>query len=109
MSKAGCKGNNGENWLLRPGTSSQSRGYSSKWLIWLVCREPLDFLDIYTTLSSMEIYTVRVLSTGGGRGEASPPKIPASPPKGLPVIIHIVQELLFMPNNDRVYHTRVEI
>ena len=50
MSKAGCKGNNGENWLLRPGTSSQSGGYSSKWLIWLVCREPLDFLDIYITL-----------------------------------------------------------
>ena len=26
---------------LSPGTSSQSEGYSSKWLIWLVCREPL--------------------------------------------------------------------
>ena len=23
------------------GTSSQNEGYSSKWLIWLVCREPL--------------------------------------------------------------------
>ena len=29
---------NGKNWLLNPGTSSQSEGYSSKWL---VCREPL--------------------------------------------------------------------
>ena len=34
-------GNNGKNWLLSPGISSQSEGYSSKWLIWLVCREPL--------------------------------------------------------------------
>ena len=24
-----------------PGTSSQSAGHSDKWLIWLVCREPL--------------------------------------------------------------------
>ena len=38
ISKAGCKGNNGKNWL---GTSSLSEGYRSKWLIWLVCREPL--------------------------------------------------------------------
>ena len=36
--KAGRIGNNGKNWLLNPGTSSQSEGYSSKWLIWLVCR-----------------------------------------------------------------------
>ena len=28
--KAGCVGNNGKNWLLNPGTSSQSEGYSSK-------------------------------------------------------------------------------
>ena len=41
ISKAGCKGNNGKNWLLSPVTSSQSEGYSSKWLIWLMCREPL--------------------------------------------------------------------
>ena len=40
-SKASCMGNNGKNWLLNPGTSSQSEGYSSKWLIWLVCGEPL--------------------------------------------------------------------
>ena len=40
-SKAGCIGKYGKNWLLNPGTSSQSEGYSSKWLIWLVCREPL--------------------------------------------------------------------
>ena len=26
---------------IHAGTSSQSEGYSSKWLIWLVCREPL--------------------------------------------------------------------
>ena len=32
---------NGKNWLFSPGTSSQSEGYSSKRLIWLVCREPL--------------------------------------------------------------------
>ena len=38
--KACCKGNNGKNWLLSPGTTSQSEGYSSKWLIW-PCREPL--------------------------------------------------------------------
>ena len=34
------KVNLAKNWLLNPGTSSQSEGYSSKWLIWLVCREP---------------------------------------------------------------------
>ena len=33
--------NNGQSWLLSPGTSSQSEGYNSKWLIWLACREPL--------------------------------------------------------------------
>ena len=26
--KAGCRGNNGKNWPLNPGTSSQSVGYS---------------------------------------------------------------------------------
>ena len=35
--KLGCKGNNGKNCLLNPGTSSQNEGYGSKWLIWLVC------------------------------------------------------------------------
>ena len=40
-SKEGCKGSNGENWLFNPGTSSGSERYSSKWLIWPVCREPL--------------------------------------------------------------------
>ena len=39
--KAGCMGSNGKNWLLNPESSSQSEGYSSKWLIWLVVREPL--------------------------------------------------------------------
>ena len=29
-----------QKWLLNPGTSSQSEGHSSKWLIWLVCRNP---------------------------------------------------------------------
>ena len=29
------------NWLLSPGKSSQSEGYSSKWLFRLVCGEPL--------------------------------------------------------------------
>ena len=42
--KASCIGSNGKNWLLNPGTSSQSEGYSSKWLIWLVCREPLHIM-----------------------------------------------------------------
>ena len=36
---------NGKNWLLSPGTSSQSEGYSSKWLIWLVGGEPLNKLS----------------------------------------------------------------
>ena len=40
-STAGCIGNKDKNWLLSLGTSSQSERYSSKWLIWLVCREPL--------------------------------------------------------------------
>ena len=40
-SKARCIGNNGKIWLLNPETSSQSEGYISKWLIWLVCGEPL--------------------------------------------------------------------
>ena len=39
--KASCIGSNGKNWLLNPESSSQSEGYSSKWLIWLVVREPL--------------------------------------------------------------------
>ena len=39
--KAGCIGSNGKNWILNPESSSQSEGYSSKWLIWLVVREPL--------------------------------------------------------------------
>ena len=39
--KAGCMGSNGKNWLLNPESSSQSEGYSSKWLIWLVVRELL--------------------------------------------------------------------
>ena len=30
-----------KNWLLGPGTSSQSERYSSKWLVWLMCGEPL--------------------------------------------------------------------
>ena len=40
-STASCTGNNVKNWLLSPGTSSQGEEYSSKWLIWLVCGEPL--------------------------------------------------------------------
>ena len=40
-STASCTGDNVKNWLLSPGTSSQSEGYSTKWLIWLVCGEPL--------------------------------------------------------------------
>ena len=43
----GCKGNNGKNCLLIPGTSSQSEGYNSKWLIWLVCREPRTLTCMY--------------------------------------------------------------
>ena len=34
-------GGNGKNWLLNPESSSQSEGYSSKWIIWLVVRKPL--------------------------------------------------------------------
>jgi hypothetical protein len=39
--KTGCIGKYGKNRLLNPGTSSQSDGNSSKWLIWLVCGESL--------------------------------------------------------------------
>ena len=39
--KAGYMGSNGKNWLLNPKSSSQSEGYRSKWLIWLLVREPL--------------------------------------------------------------------
>ena len=40
--KVGCKGNNGKNGYSIQGlVSSRSEGYSSKWPIWLVCREPL--------------------------------------------------------------------
>ena len=39
--EAACIGRYGKNWLLNPETSSQSEGYSGKWLIWLVCGEPL--------------------------------------------------------------------
>ena len=41
-SKANCIGN-GKYWLLNPGATynSQREGCSSKWLIWIVYREPL--------------------------------------------------------------------
>ena len=45
--KAGCIKSNGKNWLLNPESSSQSEGYNSKWLIWLLVREPL-----YQTLNT---------------------------------------------------------
>ena len=41
ISETGCIGNKGEMAIISSGTSSQSEGYSRKWLIWLVCREPL--------------------------------------------------------------------
>ena len=50
ISKVSCKENNGKNWLLNPGTSSQSEGYSSKWIIWLVCREPLVLMCTQTSV-----------------------------------------------------------
>ena len=48
ISKQFPKGTMAKIWLLSPVTSSQSEGYSSKWLIWLMCREPL--LGITVTL-----------------------------------------------------------
>ena len=48
------------NWLLSPGTSSQSEGYSSKWLIWLVCREPLIRGTTLGYISCAQYYTVSV-------------------------------------------------
>ena len=45
----------------------------------------------------------RVLSTGGGRGEA-----PASPPKGLLVIYIIKQELNFKSQIARVYQQELK-
>ena len=44
ISKADCIGNDGKNWLLNPGTSSRSEGYSSKWQIRLVCGVPLSII-----------------------------------------------------------------
>ena len=38
--------------ILGPGTSSQGEGYSSKWLIWLVCGEPL---QAYTWICMEEV------------------------------------------------------
>ena len=49
--KVGCIGSNGKNWLLNPESSSQSEGYSSKWLIWLVVREPLTKFFVLLLLS----------------------------------------------------------
>ena len=57
--KAGCTGNNGKNWLLNPGTSSQSEGYASKWLIWLVCREPLHDNVPNTSAAVLKKYDTR--------------------------------------------------
>ena len=51
----GYKGNNGKNWLLSPGTSSQSEGYSSKWLIWLVCRESLHYSINYHSKYTVDL------------------------------------------------------
>ena len=33
------------------GTNSQSGGYNNKWLIWLVCREPLQWNGTYNNSS----------------------------------------------------------
>ena len=44
--------NNGKHWLLSPGTSSQNEGYNSKWLICLVCREPLLLYSIICEVES---------------------------------------------------------
>ena len=42
ISKAGCKGNNGKiGYSVQGLVAKVSEGYSSKWLIWLVFREPL--------------------------------------------------------------------
>ena len=47
--KADCIGKNGKHWLHNPQTSSQSEGYSSKWLVWLVCKEPLILYSLVVT------------------------------------------------------------
>ena len=44
-------------------TSSQSEGYSSKWLIWLVCREPLQ-IYMQAHLSDFVIFLQCVLDVG---------------------------------------------
>ena len=62
ISKAGCIGNNGKNRLLSPGTSSQSEEYSSKWLIWLVCREPLHLICQVNIQLSTAIMFANMLS-----------------------------------------------
>ena len=54
--KEGCTGNNDKSWLLNPGTSSQSEGCSSKWLIWLVHREPLCTVHVYCFSSSIHTF-----------------------------------------------------
>ena len=46
--KAGCIGNNGKNWLLNPGTSSQSEGYSSKWRVWGIPADPFPACVVHT-------------------------------------------------------------
>ena len=52
------------------------------------CDYSVLFLPACYSAGCMQMSTIlcRVLSTGGGRGEASPPNSPASPLKGLPVI-----------------------
>ena len=66
ISKAGCKGEQWQKWLLNPGTSSQSEGYSSKWLIWQVCREPLlwvySYMHIYNTIVPLGMRTPPLIS-----------------------------------------------
>ena len=62
-STASCIGNNGKNWLLSPETSSQSEGYGSKWLIWLVCGEALIHVHTDQCLTTHEMRTYPVVHT----------------------------------------------
>ena len=53
--KAASKGSNGKKVAIHPEISSQSEGYSSHWLIWLACGEPLQYNSLQLNLVNIKV------------------------------------------------------
>ena len=76
---AGCIGKDGNNWLLNPETSSRSEGYSSKWLIWLVCGEPLLVSCYYVGVCCDGWWAWRLVADGSSEYSGRPSLSPLLP------------------------------